>query len=63
MTKVRNKNLPLSIYKNLTEIMSKAYKASNKVLEENKRLGIATPFSFQGRIYYLMPDGRIVLKK
>ena len=32
------------------------------VLEENKKLGIPTPFSLKGKIYYLMPDDRIVLK-
>jgi len=63
MKRRKNKPLPLRIYKNLTELMSKAYLASDKVLEENKRLGIPTPFSLQGRIYYLMPDGRIVLKR
>ncbi|MFH0790653.1 MAG: hypothetical protein V2A64_03380 [Candidatus Omnitrophota bacterium] len=63
MQKRINKGLPLKIYKNLTEVMAKAYKASHKVLEENKKLGIPTPFSLQDRIYYLMPDGRIILKK
>lgn len=58
----KSKNLPLYLYKHFVEIMSKAYDASNKVLEENKRLGIPSPFSLDGRIYYLMPDGRIVLK-
>ena len=56
-------NVPLTVYKNITQLMNKAYKASHKVLEENKRLGIPTPFSLRGRIYYLMPDGRIVLKR
>lgn len=55
--------VPLSVYKTVAELMNKAYKASRKVLEENKRLGIPTPFSLSGRIYYLMPDGRIVLKR
>ena len=63
---MRNKStagkIPLTIYKNIAEIMSKAYRASAKVLEENKRLGIPTPFSLRGKIYYLMPDDRIVLK-
>lgn len=59
--KVSNK-IPLRIYKNLIDVMSRAYDASHKVLEENKRLGIPSPFSLDGRIYYLMPDGRIVLK-
>lgn len=63
MRNKKNSNkIPLKIYKNITEIMSKAYKASAKVLEENKKLGIPTPFSLKGKIYYLMPDDRIVLK-
>lgn len=52
----------LRVYKSVAELMTKAYRASRKVLEENKRLGIPTPFSLQGRIYFLMPDGRIILK-
>ena len=63
MRKRRSKSLPLSVYRNLTAMMSKAYEASRRVLEENKRLGIATPFYMNGNIYHLMPDGRIVLKK
>jgi len=63
MRNKKNSNkIPLKIYKNITETMSKAYKASAGVLEENKRLGIPTPFSLKGKIYYLMPDDRIVLK-
>lgn len=61
--KNESRGLPLKIYKDIMEIMSKAYKASHKVLEENKKLGIPTPFSLRGKIYYLMPDGEIVLKK
>lgn len=61
--KTRNSELPLNIYKNFTQVMSKAYQASYKVLEENKKLGIPSPFSLGDRIYYLMPDGRIILKK
>lgn len=55
-------NVPLNVYKKVAELMNKAYKASRKVLEENKRLGIPTPFSLSGRIYYLMPNGKIILK-
>lgn len=61
--KKESKKLPLYIYKDVTEIMKKAYRASDRVLSENERLGIPTPFSLRGRIYYLMPDGGIVLKK
>lgn len=56
------KELPLYMYKDLVDLMTKAYEASTKVIDENMRLGIPSPFSFRGRIYYLMPDGRIVLK-
>lgn len=61
-SKKSSPKIPLNIYKNITEIMSKAYRASTKVLEENKKMGIPTPFSLKGKIYYLMPDDRIVLK-
>ncbi len=56
------RTVSLHVYKKVAELMTKAYKASRKVLEENKRLGIPTPFFLQGRIYFLMPDGRIILK-
>lgn len=59
----KTEGLPLKIYKDIMEIMSRAYKASHKVLEENKKLGIPTPFSLKGKIYYLMPNGEIQLKK
>ena len=59
----KRKGLPLSLYKNAVEIMAKANKAYHKLLEENKKLGIPTPFSLQGNIYHLMPDGKIVLRK
>lgn len=63
MRKKTAKKIPLNTYKTLTEVMSKAYKASHYVLAENKKLGIPSPFSLNGRIYYLMPDGRIVSKR
>ena len=59
----KNSNLPLKLYKNLIDVMAKANKTYHKIIEENKRLGIPTPFSLQGNIYYLMTDSRIVLKK
>jgi len=62
MLKNKKSNIPLAIYKNIIRMMSKANQASDKVLEENRRLRISTPFSLQGRIYHLMPDGRIVSK-
>ena len=31
-----------------------------EILEENKRLGIPTPIGIVGRIYFIMPDGRIL---
>jgi len=59
---VAHKGIPAEIYKNISGVMSKAYQASQKVLEENRKLGIPSPFSLMGKIYYLMPDGRIILK-
>ncbi len=65
MAKIKNSktSLPIHIHKDFTEVMSKACKASYEVLEENKKLGIPSPFSLRGKIYYFMPDGRIVLKE
>ena len=31
-----------------------------EILEENKKLGIATPIGIAGRIYFIMPDGKIL---
>ena len=59
----KRKGLPLRIYKNLVEIMAKVNMTYHNLVEENKNLGIPTPFSLRGNIYYLMPDGRIVLKR
>jgi len=44
MPKRQNKKIPLQTYKNLVEVMSKANNAFYKVLKENKRLDIPTPF-------------------
>ncbi|MFA5100089.1 MAG: hypothetical protein WC547_04300 [Candidatus Omnitrophota bacterium] len=55
--------VPLHVYKSAAELMNKAYRASRAVVDENKRLGIATPFSLRGKIYFLMPDGKIVMKR
>lgn len=59
----KKRGLPLMIYKNAMEVMAKANKAYHQLLEENKKLGIPTPFSLRGNVYHLMPDGRIILKK
>lgn len=62
MPKSRVKKLSAELYKDAVELMAKASLASQKVLEENKRLGIPTPFAIGKQIYYFMPDGRIVNK-
>jgi len=59
----KQKALPLRLYKNLIDLMSKANDTYHNIIQENKKLGIPTPFSLQGEIYYLMPDGKIILKK
>lgn len=61
-TNRKPKGLPLRFYKNAVEVMAKASKTYHDLLDENKKLGIPTPFSLRGNIYHLMPDGRIVLK-
>ena len=63
MIKAKQDNLPLAIYKDLIDNMAKSKKAYRKIVEDNKKLGIPTPFSLYGRVYYLMPDGRIILKR
>lgn len=59
----KQKTLPLRLYKSLIDVMSKASDAYHRIVKENQKLGIPTPFSLQGKIYHLMPDSRIVLKK
>jgi len=34
-----------------------------KILEENKRLGIATPIGIAGKIYFIMPNGKILTEE
>ncbi len=34
-----------------------------KILEENKKLGIATPIGIAGKIYFIMPDGNILTEE
>ena len=63
MVKAKQDNLPLSIYKDLIDNMAKSRKVYRTIVEENKKLGIPTSFSLYGRVYHLMPDGRIVLKR
>jgi hypothetical protein len=63
MVKAKQGNLPLAIYKDLIDDMAKSRKVYRKIVEENKKLGIPTSFSLYGRIYHLMPDGRIILKQ
>ena len=42
--------------------MAKARPAYAKLIKENQKLGIPTPFALMNRIYFIMPDGKIVLK-
>jgi len=63
MVKAKSNNLPLSIYKDLIDNMAKSRSVYRKIVEENKKLGIPTSFSLYGRVYHLMPDGRIILKQ
>ncbi len=34
-----------------------------EILEENRRLGIATPIGIAERIYFIMPDGKILTEE
>ena len=63
MVKAKQGNLPLAIYKDLIDNIAKSRKVYRKIIEDNKKLGIPTSFSLYGRVYHLMPDGRIILKK
>ena len=63
MVKAKQGNLPLAIYKDLIDNIAKSRKVYRKIVEENKKLGIPTSFSLYGRVYHLMPVGRIILKK
>jgi len=63
MVKAKKSGLPLTLYKDLIDDMAKSRKVYRKIVEENKKLGIPTSFSLYGRVYHLMPDGRIILKQ
>lgn len=60
MVNANRDNLPLVIYKDLIDDMAKSRKVYRKIVEDNKKLGIPTSFSLYGRVYHLMPDGRII---
>jgi len=45
------------------EILRIANQAAAKARAENKALGIASPISINGKLYYELPDGTITDKK
>jgi hypothetical protein len=45
------------------EILRVANEAAAKARAENKKLGIASPISINGKLYYELPDGTITDKK
>ncbi len=47
----------------IEESQRKASTIFPEILEENKRLGIATPIGIAGRIYFIMPDGKILTEE
>ena len=55
-------NIPAEQFKELSVLMAKARPAYAKLIKENQKLGIPTPFSLMNRIYFIMPDGKIILK-
>ncbi|HLC15438.1 MAG TPA: hypothetical protein VJL89_04345 [Thermodesulfovibrionia bacterium] len=58
-----NSGPSLETYKRALEILSIANDAAARVIEENKRLGIPSPFAIGERIFFLMPDGGVEEKK
>ena len=56
---LKDKNLYLEA-RNINRIANEAVK---KAKEENKKLGIPEAFCKNGKVFYLLPDGKITSKK
>ena len=50
----------IDIYHNFDEIMRMFRTAVRKAREESRRLGVPNVYSFNGQIYYELPNGDIV---
>jgi len=61
--KEKNSGPSLETYKETLEVLAIARRASARVQEENRRLGIPSPFAIGERIFFLMPDGSVEEKK
>ena len=58
---MKNHNLDISsLKKKARRIASRIFL---EILEENKKLGIATPVGIAGKIYFIMPDGKILTEE
>ena len=58
---MKNHNLDISFLKKKARRM--ASRIFFEILEENKKLGIATPVGIAGKIYFIMPDGKILTEE
>jgi len=58
----RLKNAPINTLSWFENLRYQSLHGSD-ILEENKRLGIATPIGIAGRIYFIMPDGKILTEE
>lgn len=50
-------------YEHVIKMACLAKKAAQAAIRENRELGLPSPFIINGRIYYEMPDGRLVNRK
>lgn len=58
---MKNHNLDISfLKKKARRIASRIF---FEILEENKKLGIATSVGIAGKIYFIMPDGKILTEE
>lgn len=48
---------------NLAVIMRAGSRGVKKAQEENRRMGLASVYSKNGRLYYELPDGTITMEK
>jgi len=56
---MKNKQLSISFYQEIVEILTIFIKAVRKTQKENRELGLPNVYCEGGRIFYQLPDGRI----
>ncbi|MBD3334614.1 MAG: hypothetical protein GF355_03775 [Candidatus Eisenbacteria bacterium] len=57
---MNDRPLSLKTYRRAAELLRIGRRAVRKAQEESHRLGVPNVYSHNGRLYYELPDGRLV---